>query len=139
MLSCAGQNAGHPVKKGRGILMQILVQGRDADRAAAEVVALAEGAADVRKHEESEAHRDPLSVAAAVVAIVGGSVALSEQLMRWCQRWRGDRAVQSGRSVERIVVIVDGRNGSDGFRTLLENLTQEELERLLRQESDDTE
>lgn len=120
-------------------MVQILVQGRDADRAVAEVVALANGAANVRKHAESEAHRDPLSVVSAIVAIVGGSVTLSEQLMRWCQRWRGDRAVQSGRSVERIVVIVDGRDGNDGSRALLENLTQEELERLLRQESDDTE
>ncbi|MGA4867224.1 hypothetical protein ACPB9J_31815 [Streptomyces lavendulocolor] len=119
--------------------MRILVQGRDAERAAAEIVAFAEGDADVRKHDESEAHRDPLSVAAAVVAIAGGSVALADHLMRWCRRWRGDRAAESGRSVERIIVIVDGRAGRDSRRMRMESLTREDLERLLGQESDDSE
>ncbi|MEU9304985.1 hypothetical protein [Streptomyces sp. NPDC048269] len=116
-------------------MVEILVQGRDADQAVAEVVSLADGAANVRKQEESEAHKDPVSTVAAVVAIVGGSVTLADQLIRWCRRWRGSRAAESGRSVERIVVIVAGR---DRPNELLENLTREELELLLRAETDDT-
>jgi phosphoglycolate phosphatase-like HAD superfamily hydrolase len=59
---------------------------------------------------------------------VSGSAALAEQLVRWCRRWRQDRAQGTGRGVDRIVVVARDR------RLLLENLTAHDLEQLFREE-----
>jgi len=112
----------------RGDTVQILVQGRDAGRAAAELVTLSEGAARLEESATPKDHKDPLTVAASVIGIVAGSVAVAEQLVRWCRRWREGGGQGASRSVERIVVVVGDR------RLLLENLDTDDLERLFRQE-----
>ncbi|MER7348428.1 hypothetical protein ABT390_23845 [Streptomyces aurantiacus] len=111
--------------------MRIHVQGRDAERAAAELVALSQGAARLTETSTPKDHKDPVSAAAAVVGILAGSAALADQMVRWCRRWRDGGARGSGPSVERIVVVVADRG------QLLENLGPEDLERLFRQASAD--
>jgi len=75
---------------------------------------------------DSEVERgDPLTVIATIVGIVGGTIAIAEQIRKWYQEYRRSR---SGKKIEKVLVV--GRNGR---RLLLENATIEQIQRILEE------
>ncbi|MEJ6487024.1 hypothetical protein N0Y54_38190 [Nostoc punctiforme UO1] len=60
---------------------------------------------------------------ATIVGIVGGTIAIAEQIRKWYQEYK---AKQSGKRIEKVLIV--GRNGR---RLLLEDATLEEIGQIL--------
>ncbi|MFN6481917.1 MULTISPECIES: hypothetical protein [unclassified Nostoc] len=58
-----------------------------------------------------------------IVTIVGGAIAIAEQIRKWYQEYK---AKQSGKRIEKVLIV--GRNGR---RLLLEDATLEEIRQIL--------
>ncbi|HEY9630432.1 MAG TPA: hypothetical protein V6C84_24310 [Coleofasciculaceae cyanobacterium] len=98
------------------------VQGIDAIAATEELLAIpgVEGSWET----EEEAQREgTLAVIATIVGIVGGTMAIAEQIRKWYQEYRRS---QSGKKIEKVLIV--GRNGQ---RLLLENATIEQIQKIL--------
>ncbi|MBW4657419.1 MAG: hypothetical protein KME15_02000 [Drouetiella hepatica Uher 2000/2452] len=98
------------------------VQGIDAIAATEELLAIpgVEGSWET----EEEAQREgTLAVIATIVGIVGGTMAIAEQIRKWYQEYRRS---QSGKKIEKVLIV--GRNGQ---RLLLENATIEQIQEIL--------
>ena len=78
--------------------------------------------------EESEKYRDPLTIIASIVAILGGTFAAAEQLYQWYQRWKSSQS-QDKKGVDRIVIV-----SSKGDVILLDTASLEDLRKLLESE-----
>ncbi|MBH8552335.1 hypothetical protein I8751_08095 [Nostocaceae cyanobacterium CENA357] len=60
---------------------------------------------------------------ATIVGIVGGTIAIAEQIRKWYQDYKQQK---SGKRIEKVLIV--GRNGR---RLLLENATLEEIRQIL--------
>lgn len=75
---------------------------------------------------ETEAEREgTLVVIATIVGIVGGTLAIAEQIRKWYQEYRRS---QSGKKIEKVLIV--GRNGR---RLLLEDATIEQIQKILEE------
>ena len=98
------------------------VQGADAIAATEELLAIPGIAGSWET--EGEAEREgTLAVIATIVGIVGGTIAIAEQIRKWYQ---GYRQRQAGKKIEKVLIV--GRNGQ---RLLLENATIEQIQKIL--------
>jgi hypothetical protein len=59
------------------------------------------------------------------VGIVGGTLAIAEQIRKWYQEYKQSR---SGKRIEKVLIV--GRNGQ---RLLLENATVEQIQKILEE------
>ena len=64
-----------------------------------------------------------MATIATIVGLVGGTVAIAEQIRKWYQEYKQS---QSGKKIDKVVII--GRNGQ---RLLLEDATVEEIRQIL--------
>lgn len=75
---------------------------------------------------ETEAEREGvLATIATIVGIVGGTLAIAEQIRKWYQEYRRN---QSGKKIEKVLIV--GRNGR---RLLLEDATIEQIQKILEE------
>ncbi|GAB4226353.1 MAG: hypothetical protein Kow00121_54570 [Elainellaceae cyanobacterium] len=75
---------------------------------------------------EPEAEREgTLAVIATIVGIVGGTLAIAEQIRKWYQEYRQR---QAGKKIEKVLIV--SRNGR---RLLLENATIEQIQKILEE------
>ena len=58
-----------------------------------------------------------------IVGIVGGTIAVAEQIRKWYAEYKQK---QSGKKIAKVLIV-----GRDGQRLLLENATLEEIRRIL--------
>jgi len=98
------------------------VQGVDAIAATEDLLAIEgiEGNWDTEGESEREG---VLAVIATIVGIVGGTMAIAEQIRKWYQEYRRS---QSGKKIEKVLIV--GRNGQ---RLLLEDATIEQIQKIL--------
>jgi len=64
-----------------------------------------------------------MATVATIVGIVGGAIAIAEQIRKWYQEYQ---AKQSGKRIEKVLIV--GRNGR---RLLLKDATVEEIRQIL--------
>ena len=84
--------------------MKIYIEGDDAELAGEELAALEGVDAQVETPKKTDTRTFSLAAAASIVAILGGSAALAEQLRSWHAKWKGE---ESG-SFKAVIELDDG-------------------------------
>lgn len=102
----------------------IEVQGRDAIAATEELLAIP-GLTGTWETEAEAEREGVLATIATIVGIVGGTLAIAEQIRKWYQEYKQSR---SGKRIEKVLIV--GRNGQ---RLLLENATVEQIQKILEE------
>lgn len=100
----------------------IEVQGTDAIAATEELLAMPEITGTWET--EAEAEREGvLATIATIVGLVGGTLAIAEQIRKWYQQYKQGK---SGKKIEKVLIV--GRNGR---RLVLEGATIEQIQQIL--------
>jgi len=102
--------------------MKIEIVGKEAEVATQELLNL-EGIDGSYETLDEAQKEGVLTTIATIVAIVGGTMTIAEKLYNWYQKYKQQN---SGKSIEKAMIIMD-----DGQRFLLENVTLEQLKKLL--------
>ncbi len=100
----------------------IEVQGQDAIAATEELLSISgiSGSYEV----DSEIEREGIvATIATIIGIVGGAIAIAEQIRKWYQEYKQG---QSGKKIEKVLIV-----GKNGKRLLLENATLEDIRKIL--------
>ena len=105
--------------------IQIEIQGQSAVDATEELFSIS--GIEGNWGTEGEAEREGILVTiGTIVAIVGGTVAIAEQIRKWYKEYRQGK---SGKKIEKVLIV--SRNGR---RLLLENATLEQIKQILDEE-----
>lgn len=104
--------------------MLIEVQGTDAIVATEDLLAIP-GISGTWETDDDAAKEGTLAVIATIVGIVGGTLAIAEQIRKWYQEYRQSK---SGKKIEKVLIV--GRNGR---RLLLEDATIEQIQKILEE------
>ena len=99
--------------------IQVFIEGEAAASAAEALLNLSEISGELS--EDAIKKTDPLTATATVIAIVGGTLAIAEQIRKWYHNSQRDR---SGKTFE---VLISG----GGKRVYLEDATVEEIQAIL--------
>lgn len=98
------------------------VQGADAIAATEELLAIPELSGSWETEEEAE-REGVVATIATIVGIVGGTLAIAEQIRKWYQEYKKGK---SGRRIEKVLIV-----SRTGRRLLLENATIEQIQKIL--------
>ncbi|NJN90974.1 MAG: hypothetical protein HC878_11780 [Leptolyngbyaceae cyanobacterium SL_5_14] len=102
--------------------MLIEIQGTNAIAATEELLATTEITGTWEAGDETE-REGVLVTIATIVGLVGGTLAIAEQIRQWYQQYKQGK---SGKTIEKVLIV--GRNGR---RLLLENATIEQIQQIL--------
>ncbi|BAY26972.1 hypothetical protein NIES2100_67920 [Calothrix sp. NIES-2100] len=102
--------------------IQVAIEGEDAIAATEDLLAIP-GISGNYAVSEAEEKETVVATVASIVGIVGGAIAIAEQIRKWYQEYE---AKQSGKRIEKVLIV--GRNGR---RLLLKNATLEEIKEIL--------
>jgi len=102
--------------------IQISVEGQDAVAATKELFAISDLSGNWETIGDGE-KEGTLATIGAIVAIVGGTVAIAEQIRKWYQEYKKGK---SGKKIEKVLIV-----GRRGRRLLLENATIEQIKQIL--------
>ncbi|MEC4895806.1 MAG: hypothetical protein SAL07_00620 [Oscillatoria sp. PMC 1051.18] len=102
--------------------IQIEVQGRDAIAATDELLSISglSGSYEVESEPEREG---TLVTIATIVGIVGGTMAIAEQIRQWYKDYQSGK---SDRKIEKVLIVT-----SNGRRLLLQDATIEQIQQVL--------
>ena len=103
--------------------IQLVIEGSGAEDAAKALVSLSSLEASYEKPSEVNKEAGTLAVIATVVGIVGGSMAIAEQIRKWYQEYK---QANSGKKIEKVLIV-----GPKGQRILLEHATLDEIRKML--------
>jgi hypothetical protein len=99
------------------------IEGEDAVTATEKLLAI-EGITGNYSTEVDIINKEPLiTTVATIVGLVGGTLAIAEQIRKWYQEYKQN---QSGKKIAKVLIV--GRNGR---RLLLENATIEQIRQIL--------
>lgn len=102
--------------------IRVALEGQSAEAAAQELLAI-EGISGDYEAETDAQREGTLAVIATIVGIVGGSLAIAEQIRKWYQEYRQGK---SGKALEKVVIV-----SSNGDRLILENASVEQIQKIL--------
>lgn len=102
----------------------IEVQGTDAIAATEELMAIPEISGSWETEEEAE-REGVITTIATIVAIVGGTLAIAEQIRKWYQEYKRGK---SGKKIEKVLIV-----SRTGRRLLLEDATIEQIQKILEE------
>jgi hypothetical protein len=104
--------------------IQLEIQGQDAIAATEELLSMPELSGTWETVGENELKKEPLvTTIATIVGIVGGTIAIAEQIRKWYQEYQKGK---SGKKIEKVLLV--GRNGR---HLVLENATLEQIKQIL--------
>jgi inorganic pyrophosphatase len=107
--------------------IQIEIQGQDAVAATEELFSTSGLSGDWKVAVEDKTKAEPvITTLATIVGVVGGSIAIAEQIRKWYKEYKQGK---SGKKIEKV--LIQGRNGR---RLLLENATLEQIKEILDEE-----
>ncbi|MDB9310980.1 hypothetical protein PN471_20595 [Aphanizomenon sp. CS-733/32] len=99
------------------------IEGEDAIQATEELLAI-EGITGNYAVNSEDVKKEPvLTTVGTIVGLVGGTIAITEQIRKWYQEYKQK---QSGKKIAKVLIV--GRNGR---RLLLENATFEQIRQIL--------
>ncbi|MDM8536247.1 hypothetical protein QUF70_05795 [Desulfobacterales bacterium HSG17] len=100
--------------------IQIAIEGTASLEAAKDLIETCEISGDWQTPDG--AMKGALATIATIVGIVGGTVAVSEQIRKWYQEWKKGK---SGRAIEKAVLVGNGK------RVLLEGASADDIKAVL--------
>jgi hypothetical protein len=92
-------------------VIQLAIEGKDAESAARDLVTIG-GIEGNWTTDETEKKEGVVTAIATIVAIVGGTIAIAEQIRQWYQEYKQGK---SGKTVDKVLIVCNGQ------RLLLEN------------------
>ncbi|KYC40989.1 hypothetical protein WA1_25220 [Scytonema hofmannii PCC 7110] len=101
--------------------MRLAIEGEDAISATEALLASPEISGTWELSSESSEREGVAATVATIVGIVGGMIAIAEQIRKWYQEYK-----QKGKKIDKVIIV--GRNGR---RLLLEDTTVEEIRKVL--------
>jgi len=102
--------------------IQLEVQGQDAVAATEELFSISGLSGSWNTEGDADKEATVITIGT-IVAIVGGTVAIAEQIRKWYQEYKKGK---SGKKIEKVLLI--GRNGQ---RILLKDATIEQIKQIL--------
>ncbi len=103
--------------------IQLAIEGKDAIAVTEELLAIPGISGNYKVSSEAQEREPVVTTVATIVGIVGGTLAIAEQIRKWYQEYK---VKQSGKRIEKVLIV--GRNGR---RLLLEDATLEEIRQIL--------
>ncbi|MBV7332383.1 hypothetical protein KFU94_29965 [Chloroflexi bacterium TSY] len=103
--------------------IQLIIDGTAATAATDELLALSDLSATRQADENHTTKGDPLTIAVAIVGIVGTSIAAAEQIRQWYKAWRDGK---DGQMLSKVIIKLP-----DGQRYLMKNITTDQLAKML--------
>ena len=103
--------------------IKFAIEGEDAITATKELLAI-EGITGNYTVNSEEIEKEPvITTVATIVGLVGGTLAIAEQIRKWYQEYKQQ---QSGKKIAKVLIV-----DSNGRRLLLENATIEQIRQIL--------
>ncbi|MCX5982675.1 MAG: hypothetical protein NTY89_12975 [Nostocales cyanobacterium LacPavin_0920_SED1_MAG_38_18] len=103
--------------------IKFAIEGEDAITATEELLAIEGITGNYTVNSEDVKKEAVITTVATIVGLVGGTLAIAEQIRKWYQE---HKQKQSGKKIDKVLIV--GRNGR---RLLLENATIEEIRQIL--------
>ncbi len=103
--------------------IRLAIEGEDAIAATEALLAIPGISGNYTVSSEAQEREPVVTTVASIVGIVGGTIAIAEQIRKWYQEYKQK---QSGKRIEKVLIV--GRNGR---RLLLEDATLEEIRQIL--------
>lgn len=106
--------------------IQIEIQGQDAVAATEELLSTSGLTGDWTVAVEDKTSKEAvITTVATIVGIVGGTIAIAEQIRKWYQDYKKGKA---GKTIKAVLIV--GRNGQSLW---LENATIEQIQKILEE------
>jgi len=99
------------------------IEGEDAITAAEELLAIEGITGNYTVNSEDVKKEAVITTVATIVGLVGGTLAIAEQIRKWYQEYKQQ---QSGKKIAKVLIV-----GGNGRRLLLENATIEQIRQIL--------
>ncbi|MEH2156309.1 hypothetical protein [Nostoc sp.] len=103
--------------------IQLAIEGEDAIAATEALLAIPGISGNYGVSSDAPEREGVTATVVTIVTIVGGAIAIAEQIRKWYQEYK---AKQSGKRIEKVLIV--GRNGR---RLLLKDATLEEIRQIL--------
>ncbi|MEH2140170.1 hypothetical protein [Nostoc sp.] len=103
--------------------IQLAIEGEDAIAATEAFLEIPGISGNYRVNSDVAEREAVVATVATIIGIVGGGIAIAEQIRKWYQEYQ---AKQSGKRIEKVLIV--GRNGR---RLLLKDATLEEIRQIL--------
>jgi hypothetical protein len=103
--------------------IQLAIEGEDAVAATEALLQIPGISGNYKVNADAQEREPVITTVATIVGIVGGTIAIAEQIRKWYQEYQ---AKQSGKRIEKVLIV--GRNGR---RLLLKDATVEEIRQIL--------
>ncbi|MEY2912846.1 MAG: hypothetical protein RLZZ184_2155 [Cyanobacteriota bacterium] len=103
--------------------IKFAIEAEDAITATKELLAIEGITGNYTVNSEDVKKEAVITTVATIVGLVGGTVAIAEQIRKWYQEYKQK---QSGKKIAKVLIV--GRNGR---RLLLENATIEQIRQIL--------
>ncbi|MEH2347937.1 MAG: hypothetical protein V7K55_08025 [Nostoc sp.] len=103
--------------------IQLAIAGEDAIAATEALLAIPGISGNYTVSSDTQEREPVVTTVATIISIVGGGIAIAEQIRKWYQEYQ---AKQSGKKIEKVLIV--GRNGR---RLLLKDATIEEIRQIL--------
>ena len=101
--------------------LQVIIEGPDTTEATEALITLS-GITAEWQPADTGLEKGGLATIATIIGIVGGSMAVAEQIRKWYQEWKKGK---SGKNIEKVVLI------SGSKHLLLEDATKEQIKEVL--------
>lgn len=102
--------------------IQVAIDGKDAVSATEELLSISGISGEYTTPAETE-REGVVTTIATIVGIVGGSMAIAEQIRKWYLEYKQNK---SGKTIAKVLIV-----GKNGERLLLEGATAEQINQIL--------
>ena len=103
--------------------IKFAIEGEDAITATEELLAIEGITGNYTVNSEEIEKEAVITTVATIVGLVGGTLAIAEQIRKWYQEYKQQ---QSGKKIAKVLIV-----GPNGRRLLLENATIEQIRQIL--------
>ena len=103
--------------------IKFAIEGEDAITATKELLAIEGITGNYTVNSEEIKKEAVITTVATIVGLVGGTLAIAEQIRKWYQEYKQQ---QSGKKIAKVLIV-----GPNGRRLLLENATIEQIRQIL--------
>ncbi len=103
--------------------IQLAIEGEDAVAATEALLQIPGISGSYQVNAEAPEREGVMATIASIVGIVGGSIAIAEQIRKWYQEYEQKK---SGKKIDKVLIV-----GPNGKRLLLKDATVEEIRKIL--------